>query len=80
MHTDKRYLFDEPPGQCAAAVARGRNYWCGYRICRDVIGEIPGPQKEGNGCGCCGAGIPRGAPHCRTCGEVVQRTDEEVLG
>jgi asparagine synthase (glutamine-hydrolysing) len=43
-----------------------------YRIYRDVVGEVALPDKGEERCGCCGAGMPRGALHCKICGEVVQ--------
>lgn len=43
-----------------------------YRLYREVVGEIPAPGEGEDRCGCCGAGMPRGALHCRICGEVVE--------
>ncbi|MBN2396906.1 MAG: hypothetical protein JXI32_00870 [Deltaproteobacteria bacterium] len=48
-----------------------REHFYYYRIYRDVVGEIPGVGEGEDRCGCCGAGMPRGALHCRICGEVV---------
>ena len=31
-----------------------------YRLYREVVGEIPPPEKNEEKCGCCGAGMPRG--------------------
>lgn len=48
-----------------------------YRIYRDVVGEIPEPREGEKACACCGAGIPRGAFHCRICGDVTEWKNEK---
>ncbi len=42
-----------------------------YRLYREVVGKIPPPEDNEKECDCCGAGMPRGALHCRVCGDVV---------
>lgn len=49
-----------------------REHFYYYRLYREVVGEIPPPGEGEDRCGCCGAGMPRGALHCRICGEVVR--------
>jgi len=49
-----------------------KEHWYYYRIYRDVVGGIPAPEKGEKACGRCGAGMPRGALHCKICGDVVQ--------
>ena len=41
-----------------------------YRIYRDVVGEIPVPEKGQKRCDRCGAGMDPSAFHCRVCGSV----------
>ena len=43
-----------------------------YRIYRDVVGEIPAPEKGQKTCECCGAGMDQRAIHCRICGDVTE--------
>ncbi|MDO9566154.1 MAG: asparagine synthase-related protein [Candidatus Desulfaltia sp.] len=42
-----------------------------YRIYKDVVGEIPAPEKGQKICECCGAGMNQRAFHCKVCGEVA---------
>jgi asparagine synthase (glutamine-hydrolysing) len=42
-----------------------------YEIYREVVGQVPLPQKEEEQCPGCGAGIPEGKRHCRVCGWVL---------
>ncbi len=48
-----------------------REHFYYYRIYRKVVGEIPAPEGDEEGCECCGAGMPQGALHCGICGGVV---------
>lgn len=41
-----------------------------YQIYRKVIGEIPAPKDCQTTCAGCGAGIEKGANHCRICGTI----------
>ena len=43
-----------------------------HYIYRQVVGEIPAPQKEEKKCKCCGAGMEQSAFHCRICGDVIE--------
>jgi len=43
-----------------------------YRIYRQVVGEIPAPEKGGKICAGCGAGIGQHAFHCKVCGDVTE--------
>ncbi len=43
-----------------------------YRIYRDVVGEIPAPEKGQKTCECCGAGMDQSAFHCKVCGGVTE--------
>ncbi|MDI6776138.1 MAG: asparagine synthase-related protein [Syntrophales bacterium] len=43
-----------------------------YRIYREVVGEIPAPQKGEKICGCCGTGMDQRAFHCHVCGDVTE--------
>ena len=43
-----------------------------YRIYKDVVGEIPAPEKEQKICECCGAGMALNVFHCKTCGDVTE--------
>jgi asparagine synthase (glutamine-hydrolysing) len=42
-----------------------------YEIYREVVGEVPVPQKGEAQCPGCGTGIPKGKRHCRVCGWVT---------
>jgi asparagine synthase (glutamine-hydrolysing) len=43
-----------------------------YRIYREVVGEIPVPEKGQKICECCGAGMALNNFHCKTCGDVLE--------
>ena len=43
-----------------------------YRIYKDVVGEIPAPEKGQKICECCGAGMALNVFHCKTCGDVLE--------
>jgi len=43
-----------------------------YRIYREVVGEIPAPEKGQKICDCCGAGMALNDFHCKTCGDVLE--------
>ena len=43
-----------------------------YRIYREVVGEIPAPEKGQKICECCGAGIALDAFHCKICGGISE--------
>ena len=43
-----------------------------YRIYKDVVGEIPAPEKGQKICECCGAGMAINNFHCKTCGDVSE--------
>ena len=42
-----------------------------YKIYKEVIGEIPKPEKGQGTCPGCGAGIREGGIHCKVCGYVL---------
>ncbi len=44
-------------------------YYCIYR---EVVGEIPAPEKDEKTCECCGAGMDQSAFHCKICGDVSE--------
>ena len=44
-------------------------YYCIYR---EVVGEIPAPEKGQKICECCGAGMNQSACHCQICGDVTE--------
>jgi asparagine synthase (glutamine-hydrolysing) len=46
-----------------------------YSIYRQVVGEIPGPEKGEKACDCCGAGMGQSAFHCRVCGGLQNGGD-----
>lgn len=43
-----------------------------YRIYKEVVGEIPAPEKGQKICECCGAGMALNVFHCKTCGDVSE--------
>ncbi|MEA3416504.1 MAG: asparagine synthase-related protein [Thermodesulfobacteriota bacterium] len=43
-----------------------------YRIYREVVGEIPAPEKGQKICECCGAGMALDVFHCKICGGVSE--------
>ncbi len=44
-------------------------YYCIYR---QVVGEIPAPEKGQKTCKCCGAGMDQSTFHCKVCGDVIE--------
>ncbi len=51
---------------------RNKEHFYYYLIYRDVVGEIPVPQKDEKTCKCCGAGMNQSACHCKICGDVTE--------
>ncbi|MDP8258280.1 MAG: asparagine synthase C-terminal domain-containing protein [Candidatus Aadella gelida] len=42
-----------------------------YKIYRDVVGDIPLPERDEKACPACGAGMKPVAFHCKVCGHVL---------
>jgi asparagine synthase (glutamine-hydrolysing) len=51
---------------------RNKEHFYYYRIYREVVGEIPLPEKDEKPCKCCGAGMNQSAFHCKICGDVLE--------